>query len=930
MSKSKYVSKGLLSLVLAALPAMAQVQNNQNPEVQSALRRIETDAGAAVVTAVSPDTGLVTFLSTQEGHAVPVTGAVSSRPEDIALSFLTAHGAAFAVKGLAAVELKEAAQRDELGIDHVRFQQVYQGVPITAGELSVHLRGNGVVAVNAETLPGLEGFDTRPAISPEEALDRARAALEKYLEIDTADVELRKPRLEILNRGLLEEGSWPTRLVWFVEARRIDLRQYLWIDARTGDVALQFSQLTSARNRLIYNANNGSTLPGTLMRSEGGPATGNADADFAYTYSGDTYNYYFTQHGRDSYDGAGAAMISTVHYCEAGFPCPFGNAFWNGSQMVYGEGFPKADDVDAHELTHAVTERTAHLYYYMQSGALNESFSDIFGETVDLTNAAGTDTAGVRWYLGEDVPGGGAIRNMMDPTIFHNPGKVSDPFFYCGTDDGGGVHLNSGVQNHAYALMVDGGTYNSVTVTGIGLTKAGKVAYRALTQYLTTGSNFVDAANALRQSCLDLVGTAGITASDCVQVSKAIDAVEMTLLLPCTSTPAQAPRLCPAGQGPANLFFDDLETSPNNWFTNNSAVWIWSNAFPYRGARHFLGGDSSSITDTNVMTLSNFALPSNSRMYFWHLWSFESSLPTLYDGGVVEYSTNGGSTWTDAAALYSAGAWYTGTLSSSFGNPLGGRSAFGHVSRGYTATRLDLASLAGQNVKFRFRIGTDSSTGADGWLIDDVRIYQCVACSQSISPLVGLIGSAGGGGSLNVNTGASCSWNATSNAAWIHLSFATGTSSGKLAYFADANPGAARSGTITVAGQTFTVYQGGATSFYTVTPCRVIDTRTTSPILSNTSRQVTVAGVCGIPSSAKAVSANITAVTPTNTGFLSIYPTGIAQPNTSSLSFKVGANRANNAVLTLAPDGTGTVTAFGLVSGGGQVHMILDVNGYFQ
>src|SRR3954451_4530232 len=111
MSKSEYVSKGLLSLVLAALPAMAQAQNSQNREVQSALRRIETDAGAAVVAAVSPDTGLVTFLSTQEGHAVPVTGAVSARPEDIALSFLTAHGAAFGVKEPAAVELKEAAQR---------------------------------------------------------------------------------------------------------------------------------------------------------------------------------------------------------------------------------------------------------------------------------------------------------------------------------------------------------------------------------------------------------------------------------------------------------------------------------------------------------------------------------------------------------------------------------------------------------------------------------------------------------------------------------------------------------------------------------------------------------------------------------------------------------------------------------------------------
>ena len=85
--------------------------------------------------------------------------------------------------------------------------------------------------------------------------------------------------------------------------------------------------------------------------------------------------------------------------------CPYQNAFWNGTQMVYGEDFSLADDVDAHELTHAVTEKSASLAYYMQSGALNESFSDIFGETVDLTNGAGTDTAAVRWQLGEDLPG---------------------------------------------------------------------------------------------------------------------------------------------------------------------------------------------------------------------------------------------------------------------------------------------------------------------------------------------------------------------------------------------------------------------------------------------------------------------------------------------------------------------------------------------
>ena len=226
--------------------------------------------------------------------------------------------------------------------------------------------------------------------------------------------------------------------------------------------------------------------------------------------------------------------------------------------MVYGEGFSSADDADAHELTHAVTERTANLFYYMQSGALNESFSDVFGETVDLTNGAGTDTAGVRWLIGEDIPGIGALRDMEDPTAFGDPGKLSDAELACITSgaDGGGVHTNSGVPNHAYALMVDGGTYNGVAVTGLGLTKAATIEYRALTQYLLSSSSFADDDAALRQSCTDLVGTDGITAGDCTEVGDALDAVEMSDPWPC-GAPAAA-QACDAGS-PVDLFYDNFE-----------------------------------------------------------------------------------------------------------------------------------------------------------------------------------------------------------------------------------------------------------------------------------------------------------------------------------------------------------------------------------
>jgi Zn-dependent metalloprotease len=112
---------------------------------------------------------------------------------------------------------------------------------------------------------------------------------------------------------------------------------------------------------------------GTLVRSEGGPPTADLDVNTAYDFAGDTYNYYLTQHGRDSYDGAGAPIIFTVHYYPTNNNCNYRNAFWNATQMVYGNGFARADDVDVHELTHAATEHSARLFYCMQSGALNES-----------------------------------------------------------------------------------------------------------------------------------------------------------------------------------------------------------------------------------------------------------------------------------------------------------------------------------------------------------------------------------------------------------------------------------------------------------------------------------------------------------------------------------------------------------------------------
>jgi bacillolysin len=687
---------------------------------------------------VSPSTGYVTFASATGGGILlsldPTTSA-----ETRALSFVETYGADFGITPSSQMQLFRAPEQDALGIEHVRLQQFYQGVPIRGAEFWVHLDGSRVMAANGHTIDDFPE-SVIPGLATTEAQAAARQLIEKHRADRAAGAHYSEPALEIFNRGLLSDGPrYRSRLAWFVEATGTLLREYVWVDAQTGAILLNFSQLTDARSRKIHNGAHVFTLPGTLVRSEGGPATGDVDQDNAYTFAGITYDYYLNNHSRDSYDNAGAIIVSTAHHCPNGYPqgstCPtYHNAFWNGTQMVYGDGFASADDVVGHELTHAVTEYSAGLFYYNQSGALNESYSDIFGETIDLLDGVGNDDASKRWVLGEDISVG-AVRNMMDPTLFGHPGKMSDSaYFWCdssaATDpqgDSGGVHTNSGIPNHAYALMVDGGNYNDTTVTGIGLTKAAKIQYRALTVYLTSGSGFGDNYTAINQSCTDLIGTAGIIASDCTQVTKALQAVEMNNTWACQDA-TRAPAQCATGAA-INTFSDTFESVTTNWtLTNGAGSWgAHITDFAKSGSYAAYGNDPGAASDHRLTLSSAITIPAGGKLYFDHAFEFENDSFNSYDGGVLEYSTNGGSSWTDAGSLMDGGRTYNGTIPSFFGNPLGVRSGFVRSSSGYTGTRLNLASLAGQNVKFRFRVGSDSSVASLGWLIDNFTIYSCTA-----------------------------------------------------------------------------------------------------------------------------------------------------------------------------------------------------------
>ena len=222
-----------------------------------------------------------------------------------------------------------------------------------------------------------------------------------------------------------------------------------------------------------------------------------------------TLDYFFTRHGRDSYDNQGTTLFSYVSY-----GVDYVNAFWNGTAMTYGDGNGSSIgpltslDIVGHEIAHGVTQYSAGLIYRNQSGALNESFSDIFGEAVE-NYAAGTND----WLIGSDIflNGNGAIRSMQNPNQFSDPDTYLGDFWYTGTGDNGGVHINSGVQNKWFYILTEGesGTNDfgfNYDVTAIGMQDAAEIAYRNLTVYLTQGSDYPAAREGAVQSAIDLFG----------------------------------------------------------------------------------------------------------------------------------------------------------------------------------------------------------------------------------------------------------------------------------------------------------------------------------------------------------------------------------------------------------------------------------------
>ncbi len=762
-----------------------------------AVARLAADTGSNAQVSMHSATGAARFVRVAAGakFGTQALGGASTdaAKQSSAQQFLTDYASLFGISNVATELAAARVEKDRYGGTHLSQKQVYQGLPVFGAELKSHFdAADNLTVVNGTFVPGIE-LNVKPSRSAEQAskiaLDRVSADLGRAAKLSAS-----QPALMVYRDGLARGVEGANHLAWQVEiGNRADVREFVYVDAHTGKVIDKISGIHDAKNRRAFNGVGvtapGPNYPASPFWVEGQPfPTGTSEADNMIAASSEIYDLFKVAFGRDSFDGKGATMDSIFN---RGDSCP--NASWNGRFISFCPG-TTTDDVTAHEWGHAYTEYTDNLIYQWQPVDLNESYSDIWGETVDRLNGRGGDTpdaartAGActiytkvngipgtdnskRWLMGEDSSAfGGAIRDMYNPNCYGNPGKVTDTKYRCTTADSGGVHSNSGVPNHAYALLVDGGSYNGQSVSGIGLTKAAHIYYRAQSVYQGPASGFADHADALAQSCKDLTGLSladlktgaasgdVISAADCGQVTKAALAVELsTPPAQCNFQPLlkkSPPALCPTGN-PSSMFADNFDGGKRNggrWMVSYAGVsgdftprnWGVVGKLPNQRAGYGIfaadanigtcapGGNEAGLQRLESPEFTISAKDTTRRLTFDHWNASELG----YDGGNLKISVNGGAWQLVKGSDFVYNPYNMNLITAAGGNdnPLAGQAAFsggdgGSVSGSWGRSIVNLAPYTKVNdkVKLRFEMSNDGCGGSFGWYLDDVMAYSCQA-----------------------------------------------------------------------------------------------------------------------------------------------------------------------------------------------------------
>ena len=666
---------------------------------------------------------------------------------------------------------------DVYGLKHFVLKQYYKGVPVFDAELKFHFNKNeDLNSINGNIISNIN-INHIPSINKNNAGNIAlRLLTSQNLNKSGATLKIISNQLYLFPKGLAQGYVTNKHLAYRIEIRNnLDVREFLFIDGHSGKLIEQFTGIAHALDRILYEENTDN-----VRYTEGGSTFflgqwGQNEVETA----GHMYYFFKNAFGVISYDNNDAQMVTINNNPD--IDCP--NATWNGVSANYCDG-TASDDVVAHEWGHAYNQYTANLIYSYESGALNESFSDIWGETIDLLNNYQDDGEDVsvrtgstvtgRWQMGEDATAfGGAIRDMWDPTIFGHPNKITASDYWCETGDNGGVHINSGIPNHAYALIVDGGSFNGQTINGLGFTKAAHIFWRAQSQYLSQTSGFSTFADAIEASTNDLIGIAleglsttetaagttgeSITASDYNQVVKALIAVELRAENNCTFATilSENEEICEASTSNP-IFTEDWETSissswtitqlPENAEAWEAREWVLRSNLPKEreGIALYAPNPANGLEDGGNCDTQNgiirlesksISIPEYTDGVFELAFTHNIASEQDYDGGNVKYSLDQGTTWEIIPGdAFTVNPYNTVlTTDNDNNNPMVEEEVFSGVDENsdnsiWGQSVINLSSLgvvANSSIKLRWEFGSDGCNGNDGWYIDDIVIYNC-------------------------------------------------------------------------------------------------------------------------------------------------------------------------------------------------------------
>jgi len=438
---------------------------------------------------------------------------------------------------------------DALGFVHYRYQQSYQNIPVEGTQYILHEKKGLVESANGHLIENIN-LDIIPTISKAAALQLALSSTmakiyawqdvqhEKTLQqIQQNEQATFYPEgaLVILNPSYTDNAE-NCRLAYKFDVYALEplFRKWIYIDAQTGEVLSSVNKIHTCnhssatgetnysgqvnfsacfdggqyhlKNTLdcdiqVFNSNQSKTYTPVEFKQDGNYFDQDPSAVEVFWASRKIYEYFLTEFEQEGLDGSNMPIHSWVNYGDN-----FNNAYWNGSWLTFGNGDGESygpftsPDIIAHEITHGITDYSAGLSYYGESGALNESFSDIFGEVMEYYLTGSND-----WIVGADIviePGKAGLRSLSNPTditmMTQQPDAYEGHYWYEGLGDNQGVHINSGVQNYWFYLLSEGGNVTNYfgdrfEIQGIGIENAAAIAHYSLTNFLTENATYDDA-----------------------------------------------------------------------------------------------------------------------------------------------------------------------------------------------------------------------------------------------------------------------------------------------------------------------------------------------------------------------------------------------------------------------------------------------------